>query len=97
MYSNKMADARYKIRTLMIRMASDQLKTATNLFIGDIPIIPGNETLESTLLRSGIKPLSKLIMEGIRDPNGKFTNWITDRRMVWSDLPKTPPQHITVL
>ncbi|GFR77506.1 hypothetical protein ElyMa_000510100 [Elysia marginata] len=28
-------------------------------------------------------------MEGIRDPQGKLTEWLSGRRFVWIDLPKT--------
>ena len=71
-----------------VRDGSGEEIPSTRLTVSDLPISVSNEALESALSKKGLKLRSKLKMEGIRDPQGKLTEWLSGRRYTWIDLPK---------
>ena len=62
----------------------------TKLFISDIPISVANEDIESALVRLGCTLRSSLLMEKIRNKDGKLTRFITGRRFVYINCPGAP-------
>ena len=62
----------------------------TRLTVSDIPLSIANATIEAALIKKGVKLRSALTLEEIRDREGKFTGWLSGRRFVFIDLPKTP-------
>lgn len=62
----------------------------TKLYVGNVPISYSDEEITKGLEKIGVKMLSKLDMERVRGPDGKLTNWVTGRRMVWIEIPKSP-------
>ena len=60
---------------------------ATKLWISGVPISFSDEEIKKALNREGVKQISKMEMERVRD-EGKLTNWVSGRRFVWIELPK---------
>ena len=62
----------------------------TRLPVSDIPLSIANTTIEVALIKKGVKLRSALKLEEIRDREGKFNGWLSGRRFVFIDPPKTP-------
>lgn len=62
----------------------------TKLFVGNVPISYSDDDILKGLEKIGMRRLSKMDMERVRGPDGKLTNWITGRRMMWIEVPKVP-------
>ncbi|GFR87723.1 interferon-induced helicase C domain-containing protein 1 [Elysia marginata] len=60
---------------LLLRGSDGKEVPTTKLLISDIPISVANEALEAALIKKGLTLRSKIKMEGIRDPQGKLTEW----------------------
>ena len=92
------------VRGIMVAVASQNpflvkgpdgiLIPGTRLTVSDIPLSIANATIEAALIKKGVKLRSALKLEEIRDREGKFTVWLSGRRFVFIDLPKTPLEKI---
>ena len=60
---------------------------ATKLFISDIPISLSDRDIETALVRIGCVLRSSLILEKIRNKDGKLTRFVTGRRFCFINLP----------
>ncbi|GFS04746.1 hypothetical protein ElyMa_006503600 [Elysia marginata] len=74
---------------LLLRGSDGKEVPTTKLLTSDIPISGTNEALEAVLVKKGLTLRSKIKMEGIRDPQGNLTEWLSGRRFVWIDVLKT--------
>lgn len=63
---------------------------ATKVWIGDIPISVDNTDIETALVRLGCTMRSRLMMEKMRNRDGKLTRFLTGRRFVFIDVPGMP-------
>ncbi|GFS19155.1 hypothetical protein ElyMa_001538700 [Elysia marginata] len=55
----------------------------------DLPISVASDTVETALIKKGLKMRSTIKMESIRDPDGNLTEWLSSRRFVYIDVPKS--------
>ena len=76
--------------TFFVKGPDGILIPATRLTVSDIPLSIANATIEAALIKKGVKLRSALKLEEIRDREGKLTGWLSGRRYVLIDLPKTP-------
>ena len=63
---------------------------STKLWISEIPISCDDKDIESNLVRLGCVLRSPLILEEMRNRNGKLTRFLTGRRYVFMNVPTTP-------
>lgn len=66
---------------------SGQEVPATKLFISDFPVSCSNRDIEGALVRVGCVLRSSLLMERMRDRDGKLTKYVTGRRFCFINLP----------
>ncbi|GFR65123.1 hypothetical protein ElyMa_000197400 [Elysia marginata] len=50
---------------------------STKLTISDLPISVASDTVETALIKKGLKMRSRIKMEAIRDPDGNLTEWLS--------------------
>ncbi|GFS11945.1 hypothetical protein ElyMa_004847000 [Elysia marginata] len=60
----------------------------TKIIVSDVPISLANLVIEDALKKKGVKMQSSLKMEGIRDKEGKLTEWLSSRRFAYIDVPE---------
>lgn len=68
--------------------------SGTRLTISDVPISVANMPIESALIKKGLKLRSAIKMEETRDREGNLTGWLSGRRFVYIDLPKTQVERL---
>ena len=69
---------------------------STKLTVDGIPLSYSGEEIVDKLKNMGVNLLGPLVMERARNDEGKMTRWLTGRRWVWIETPKTPlPRNIT--
>ncbi|GFS02901.1 hypothetical protein ElyMa_004619400 [Elysia marginata] len=73
----------------LVRGGDGEEIPSTKLTLSDLPLSVANDTVKTALVKKGLKLRSKLKMEGIRDPDGQLTEWLSGRRFVYIDLPKS--------
>ncbi|GFS24463.1 poly(ADP-ribose) glycohydrolase ARH3 [Elysia marginata] len=60
----------------------------TKIIVSDVPISLANVVIEDALKKKGVKMRSSLKMEGIRDKEGKLTEWLSGRHFAYIDVPE---------
>ena len=62
----------------------------TRVVVGNLPISFSNKEIEDALASFDVIPRSQLFMERDRDESGGLTRWLTGRRFIYIEVPKTP-------
>ena len=75
------------LNPFIVRGSDGKEIPSTRLTISEIPISVANSAIEGALIKVGVKLRSKIMMEGIRDGNGRLTEWLSGRRFAYIDLP----------
>lgn len=79
----------YDKNPFIVAHSKDQ-PIATKVLIGGVPLSYSDREIEGKLVAIGCKLRSKLLLERDRDERGGLTRWLTGRRFVYIDVPKTP-------
>ncbi|GFR81985.1 hypothetical protein ElyMa_000616300 [Elysia marginata] len=66
----------------------EEIKT-TRLTVDGVPISYSDTDIAVKFKKMGINSLGPLILDRARDGEGKLTRWLTGKRWVWIELPRT--------